>query len=135
MRQPWSTSRVAPLSRSAGDVRGGYSFGLASVSGTACYQPAWVFVCARAESGSLLIDKAGADVNDNRQLVFGFGFRGGVDRALTPRIAIRAYAELSFQPRQITVRTTATATDTLVWSQSFAAGSLGAGPVFTFSEF
>lgn len=121
----------ATLARPA--VRGGYSFGLAAVSGTACYQPAWVFVRARAEIGSLLFNKAGTDVSNSRQPVVGFGFRGGVDRALTPRIAIRAYAELSFQPSQITVRSTAT--NTLVWSQSFAAGSLGAGPVFTFSEF
>lgn len=121
----------ATLARPA--VRSGYSFGLAAVSGTACYQPAWVFLCARAEIGSLFFDKAGADVIKIRRPVDGFGFRGGVDRALTPRLAIRVYAEVSFQLLQATVR--ATATNTLVWSQSFAAGSLGAGPVFTFSEF
>jgi hypothetical protein len=114
-------------------VRDGYSFGLAAVSGTACYQPAWVFVCARAEIGDLFFGKAGADVRNNRRPVAGFGFRGGVDRALTPRIAIRVYAEISFQPLQTTVRSAST--NTLIWSQSSAAGSLGAGPVFTFSEF
>ena len=121
----------ATLARPA--VRDGYRFGFAGVSGTACYQPAWAYVCAQAEIGSLFIDNTGTENNNNRQPVISFGFRGGVDRALTPRIAIRAYAEVSFQPRQLTVRTTAT--NTLVWSQPFAAGSLGVGPVFTFSEF
>ncbi len=114
-------------------VRDGYSFGFAAVAGNVCYHPAWVFVCARAEIGSLFVDKIGANLSANRQGLASFGFRAGVDRTLTPRIALRAYAEVSFQPFQTTVRTTLT--KTLVWNQSSAAGSLGAGPVFTFSEF
>jgi hypothetical protein len=114
-------------------VQEGYRFGFAALSSTACYQPAWVFVCARAEVGSLSFAKDTTDIDGNRQPVVGFGVRAGIDRALTSRFAIRAYAEVSFQPLQTTVRTTPT--NTLVWRQPSIAGSLGAGPVFTFSAF
>jgi hypothetical protein len=114
-------------------VRDGYHFGVAAVSGTACYQPGSVFFCARAEIGSLSFEKDGIDIDENRRPFVGFGVRAGIDRALTPRIAIRGYAELSFQPFPATARITSA--NKLVWSQSFAAGSIGAGPVFTFSEF
>ena len=113
-------------------TRDGYHFEFAAVSGTGCYHPAWAFICAGAGLGSLAFGNTGIDISSNRPSILSFSFRVGSDWILTPRIAIRAYAEMSLQPLETTLRRTPA--KLLLWSQPIVAGSLGVGPVFTFSE-
>jgi len=112
-------------------VRDGYRFDFAALSGTGCYHPAsWAFVCGRAEFGSLSSAKSGVTfINDSRRAL-GFGVRFGGDRTLTSWLAVRAYFEVLGAPIpwQL-VRTPAIIT---IWSQPVAYGSVGLGPVFTF---
>ena len=58
--------------------------------------------------------------------------RFGGDWTLTPRLAIRAYVDASFQPLSgIFIEMF---NNSVVWSQPGLSGSVGLGPVFTFSS-
>lgn len=112
-------------------IRDGYHFDFAAISGTGCYHPAWAAVCVRAEAGNLSFGKSGTGISPNRMSVVGLSFRLGGDWAMMPWFAIRAYAEVSLQPLPNTIQTTP---DYIVlWNQPLLAGSLGVGPVFSFS--
>lgn len=112
-------------------VRDGYHLGMTAISGTSCYHPTWVFVCARAEVGSLSFGNSGVSLSPSRMAVLGLGFRFGGDWTLTSWVALRAYFDIMGQP--LTGRLTTDATKRAVWSQTGLSGSIGVGPVFTFS--
>lgn len=113
-------------------VHDGYHFGFAAISGTGCYHPAWAFVCARAEVGNLSFGNASVDLSPGHMTILGLGFRLGGDRALTPRLALRAYVEILGQPLSGTFNETPG--NPAIWSQTGLSVSIGLGPVFTFSD-
>jgi hypothetical protein len=112
-------------------VRDGYHFDFAAISGTACLHPAWAFLCARAEIGSLSFGKLGTNITPDRMNVLGLGARFGGDWTVTSWLAIRAYAEISVQPSPNEFIDTSG--NHSIWKQSWLSGAVGLGPVFTLS--
>lgn len=112
-------------------VHDGYHFVFAAVSGTGCYHPAWAFLCVRVEAGNLSFGSSGADVGPSRMSILGLGFRLGGERTLTPWLALRAYVEILEQPVTSVIRDREMGP--IIWTQPQLSGSVGLGPVFTFS--
>lgn len=112
-------------------VRDGYHFDFAAISGSGCYHPTWAFACLRAEIGNLSFGRSGITISPGRMSVVNMSFRFGGDWTLSTRLAIRAYADVSLQPLPNAIQNTPDYR--VLWSQPFLSGSLGAGPVFTFS--
>jgi hypothetical protein len=113
-------------------VSHGYNLSFITAGGAVYAHPAWFFVCARVEFGGLSVSKSGIDNDPVSLNIFDLGFRLGGDRVLTPWLALRAYGELLISPLHDTLRDTPS--KPIVWSQPRIAGSVGIGPVFTFSE-
>jgi hypothetical protein len=122
----------APSATIAGaQVRDGYRFDFAALSGTGCYHPAsWAFVCGRAEGGSLSASKSGVTFTTNSARVVGFGIRFGSERTVTSWLAIRAYFEVLGEPSATRFGTTSG--NLTFWNHPTVYGSVGLGPVFTF---
>jgi hypothetical protein len=109
----------------------GYHFEFAAVSGVGCYHRTEAFGCLRIEAGNLWFGKDGVVVNPSRLPVVDLGFRLGSDWPVTPWLAIRAYADVSLRLHSNIIQTTSAYLT--VWRQPFLSGSLGLGPIFTFS--
>jgi hypothetical protein len=113
-------------------VRDGYRFTYTALSGSGCYQPGWFFACARAEVGSLSFGNATVRLDRTHMIILGLGARFGGDVRLTPWLALRTYVELLGQPLSGALTSDAEKSGS-VWIQTGFSGSIGLGPVFTFS--
>lgn len=111
-------------------VRDGYHLLFAAISSTACYHLAWASMCGRVEAGNLSFSNPAASFAPSRMSVLGFGFRLGAERALTPWLAIRAYADMMYQPFTSVLRNQREGS--IIWTQPQIFGSVGLGPAFTF---
>ena len=113
-------------------VRDGYHLTVVGVGATGCYHPAWALLCVRVEAGSTSLGNAGIDRDPVRVSNLGMGFRFGGDRILTPWLALRAYVEAQAQSGPNTLRDRQPTP--IIWTQPQLSGSVGLGPVFTFSD-
>jgi hypothetical protein len=113
-------------------VRDGYHYLVSSIAGAGCYHANWIFGCARAEIGVLTIGYPDTtQVTAARSAFLGFGLRFGGEWALTSGLALRAYSELSMRPLNNLFRDGLTRR--VIWPGSSVSGSIGLGPVFSFS--
>lgn len=112
-------------------VRDGYRFTYTALSGSACYQPGWFFACARAEVGNLSFGNSSVKLSPTQMAILGLGARFGGDVKLTSWLALRMYVELLGQP--LSGELTSAEEKSTVWFQTGLSGSIGLGPVFTFS--
>lgn len=113
-------------------VRDGYRFTYTALSGSVCYQPGWFFACARAEVGSLSFGNATVRLSPTHMTILGLGARFGGDVRFTSWLALRTYVELLGQPLSGALTSDAEKSGS-VWLQTGFSGSVGLGPVFTFS--
>ena len=111
-------------------VRNGYHFVFTALSGSGCYHPSWIFVCARAEIGNLFFDNAKVEIGPANMASLGLGLRLGGDWTLTPWLAIRTYVEILGTP--LSGHLSTNLEEMPIWNQSGPSRSVGVGPVFTF---
>jgi hypothetical protein len=83
------------------------------------------------EIGNLSFGNKHFDVNPDHMKVLGLGFRFGGDRTLTPWLALRAYGEIWAQANTRAVYNTSESP--AIWKQPWLFGSIGVGPIVTFS--
>ncbi|MEP7123214.1 MAG: hypothetical protein ABJE95_19960 [Byssovorax sp.] len=112
-------------------TRDGYHFTYTALSGSVCHQPGWFFACARVEAGNLSFGNAQVRLNPSQMIILGLGARFGGDIRLTSSLALRAYIELLGQP--LPGRFGKMPGSSILWIQTGVSGSIGLGPVFTFS--
>jgi hypothetical protein len=115
----------------ATSVHDDYHFFLASASASACVHGAWLFVCLQAGWGSLSFEHTTQVIDPNYLSRSSFGFRFGAERALTRTLAVRAYADASFDPISNNLKHL-TDPSYIIWHKSNLSGSVGIGPVITF---
>ena len=113
------------------NVREGYQFTFTAISGSACYHLAWALVCARAQVGSLSSGNSSVKLGPTHMTILGLGLLLGGERTLTPWLALRAYVEVLGQPISGALKSDRGTPP--FWSQTGLSGSVGLGPVFTFS--
>jgi hypothetical protein len=113
------------------NVRAGYQFTFTAISGSGCYHLAWALVCARAQIGSLSSGNSSVKLGPTHMTILGLGLRLGGERALTPWLALRAYVEMLGQPLSGALKSDRGTP--AFWSQTGLSGSVGLGPVLTFS--
>ncbi|MFS8065863.1 MAG: hypothetical protein ACMG6S_05760 [Byssovorax sp.] len=112
-------------------VRHNYRSTVVAVGATGCYHPTWAFLCVRVETGSLSFVNLGVELDPIHYSTHALGFRFGGDRILTPWLALRAYVQAQAQTGPNTLRDRPRAP--ILWAQPQLSGSIGLGPVFTFS--
>ena len=112
-------------------VRDGYDFVFVAISGSGCYHPSWLLVCARAEIGNLSFGNTSVEFGPSSMAILGLGVRLGGDWKLTSRLVLRAYADILGQPLSGHLNTISGKQS--VWNQAGLSGSVGLGPILTFS--
>jgi hypothetical protein len=111
----------------------GYHYLVRTAAGSGCYNGRWVFVCARAEASVLSVGNSKANVTGAQTASFGVGARFGGEWMLTPWLALRTYGEFLLRPvagllRDVNI-------GSVIWNGLGMSGSIGFGPVFSFSSF
>jgi hypothetical protein len=119
------------------DLRGSFQFVFAAASGSACFYPwaAWAFACARVEVGALSLGFSGpyGYITSSLPAFVGVGLRLGGDHVVRRGLALRAYVEVLAHPQSGNLLLVNKGDPSLLWPGSVVSGSIGFGPVVSFS--
>ena len=112
-------------------ISNGYHYLLATAAGLGCYHGRWAFVCAQTEASVLSVGHSITKFTGAQTASLGFGGRLGAEWVLTPGLALRVYSDFLLRPLFSRLRDGTRRS--VLWPGSVASGSIGFGPVFSFS--